>query len=144
MIELCSTEPSNEICPDGTLHLVPLAEQINAVSSQLALYSGVTDQNSFDLSPTVFNPNALNYNGITIPLTVYFGDQFNQFNSDGVEATVLTESGVIGPQNREAVCRTNNALCEIMALAKVKDLFMIINGAIALVKSTATLQRERF
>lgn len=112
-VELCSTEPSNEICPDGTLHLVPLAEQINAVSSQLALYSGVTDQNSFDLSPTVFNPNALNYNGITIPLTVYFGDQFNQFNSDGVEATVLTESGVIGPQNREAVCRTNNALCEI-------------------------------
>ena len=112
-VELCEAEPSNEICPTGTLHLVPLAEQINAVSSQLALYSGVTDQNSFDLSPEVFNPNALNYNGVTNNLTVYFGDQFNQFNSDGVESIVLTESGVIGSQSSEAVCRTNDASCVV-------------------------------
>ncbi|MCO7249202.1 hypothetical protein [Pseudoalteromonas sp. Ps84H-4] len=112
-VELCEAEPSNEICPAGTLHLVPLTEQINAVSSQLALYSGVTDQNSFDLSPEVLNPNALNYNGVTNNLTVYFGDQFNQFNSDGVESTVLTESGVIGSQSNEAVCRTTDASCVV-------------------------------
>ncbi|KPM84706.1 MULTISPECIES: hypothetical protein [Pseudoalteromonas] len=112
-VQLCADEPTNDICPEGTLHLVPLAEQINAVSSQLALYSGITDQNSFDLSPQVFNPNALNYNGITNSLTVYFGDQFNQFNSNGVESTVLTESGVVGPQSNEAVCRTTDASCVV-------------------------------
>ncbi|MCF2847249.1 hypothetical protein NH514_02325 [Pseudoalteromonas sp. ACER1] len=112
-VQLCADEPTNDICPEGTLHLVPLAEQINAVSSQLALYSGITDQNSFDLSPQVFNPNALNYNGITNSLTVYFGDQFNQFNSNGVESTVLTESGAVGPQSNEAVCRTTDASCVV-------------------------------
>lgn len=111
--ELCQTEPANELCPDGVLHLVPLAEQISSVSSQLTLASGVTDQNSFDASPTVFNSNSLNYNGVTTDISVYFGDQFNHYNGDGVEATILAEAGVIGSAGKEETCKTNNATCVV-------------------------------
>lgn len=111
--DLCQVEPDNEICPEGTLNLVPLSEQISAVSSQLTLASGVTDQNSFDASPETFNTNSLNYNGIETNITVFFGDQFNNFNGDGVESTVLTEAGVIGSSSNEATCKTTDARCVV-------------------------------
>ncbi|MEM5551860.1 hypothetical protein WNY63_14095 [Pseudoalteromonas neustonica] len=111
--ELCQLEPTNEICPDGELHLVPLSEQISSVSSQLTLSSGVADQNSFDASPVMFNPNSLYYNGITTDVTVFFGDQFNNYNGDGVEATILAEAGVIGSASNEETCKTTDAMCVV-------------------------------
>ena len=111
--ELCQTDPNNAICPEGTLNLVPLSEQISSVSSQLTLASGVTDQNSFDASPVIFNTNSLNYNGVTTDITVFFGDQFNNYNGDGVEATILAEAGVIGSSSNEVTCKTNDATCVV-------------------------------
>jgi hypothetical protein len=111
--DLCQDDPTNEICPTGTLHLIPLSEQISSVSSQLTLSSGVTDQNSFDASPDVLNTNSLNYNGVTTDITVYFGDQFNHYNGDGVEATVLAEAGVIGGDSDETFCQTTDATCTV-------------------------------
>ncbi|MBQ4832552.1 hypothetical protein J8L70_04795 [Pseudoalteromonas sp. MMG010] len=111
--DLCMEEPDNEICPDGTLHLIPLSEQISSVSSQITLNSGVTDQNSFDASPVTFNTNSLNYNGVTTDITVYFGDQFNHFNADGVEATVIAEAGVIGSESDDTFCQTSDATCTV-------------------------------
>jgi hypothetical protein len=111
--ELCQAEPSNAICPDGTLNLVSLSEQISSVSSQLTLASGVTDQNSFDASPVTFNTNSLNYNGVSNDITVFFGDQFNNYNGDGVEATILAEAGVIGSSSNEVTCKTNDATCVV-------------------------------
>lgn len=111
--QLCQTDPSNEICPEGTLNLIPLSEQISSVSAQLTLASGVTDQNSFDLSPTTFNTNSLYYNGIITDLTVFFGDQFNNYNGDGVEATVLSEAGVVGSSSNEETCKTTDATCVV-------------------------------
>ena len=104
---------NNAICPEGTLNLVPLSEQISSVSSQLTLASGVTDQNSFDASPVIFNTNSLNYNGVTTNITVFFGDQFNNYNGDGVEATILAEAGVIGSSSNEVTCKTNDATCVV-------------------------------
>ncbi|MBB1287971.1 hypothetical protein H5085_00855 [Pseudoalteromonas sp. SR43-6] len=112
-VELCASEPNNEICPDGTLTLVPLSEQISSVSAQLTLASGVTDQNSFDASPNTFNTNSLNYNGVLNDITVYFGDQFNNYNGDGVEATILAEAGVIGSSSNEVTCKTDDATCVV-------------------------------
>lgn len=111
--KLCQTDPTNEICPEGTLSLIPLSEQISSVSAQLTLASGVTDQNSFDLSPAVFNTNSLYYNGITTDLTVFFGDQFNNYNGDGIEAIVLSEAGVIGSASNTQTCKTNDATCVV-------------------------------
>lgn len=111
----CQDNPNYESCPVGELTLVPLNEQIISVSGQLTLSSGVADQNSFDLSPDVFNPNALYYNGIITNLTVFFGDQFNNFNGDGVEATVLAEAGVVGnTSSNESTCKTNDATCQLI------------------------------
>ena len=111
--DFCQANPLNARCPTGTLSLVPLSEQISSVSSQLTLASGVTDQNSFDASPVTYNTNSLNYNGVTTNISVYFGDQFNNYNGDGVESTILAEAGVIGTANREETCKTTNATCTV-------------------------------
>ncbi|MEI5638400.1 MULTISPECIES: hypothetical protein [unclassified Pseudoalteromonas] len=111
-------DPSNDDarCPEGTMRTIPLAEQIFGVSSSLVLSSGVTDQDTFDASPTTFNTNSLNYNGVTTDITLFFGDQFNQFNADGVAATVIAEAGAIGSLDSETTydCRTNNATCSVI------------------------------
>lgn len=116
--EACQAVDAPSSCPEGELNLIPLSEQISSVSSLLTLSSGVTDQNSFDLSTDVINSNSLYYNGVTSNLTVFFGDQFNQLSGDGVEATVLTEAGVTGvidgtQFNPTFKCQTTDAACTI-------------------------------
>ncbi|RRS07098.1 hypothetical protein EAG18_18640 [Pseudoalteromonas sp. J010] len=103
-------------CPTGVMHTIPLSEQIFGVSSGLILSSGVTDQDTFDASPTTFNTNSLNYNGVTTNIRLFFGDQFNQFNADGVAATVIAEAGAIGSLDSDTTydCRTNNASCSVV------------------------------
>ncbi len=109
-----TTPPAD--CPSGGLKLIPLAEQISSVSSSMTLTSGVTDQNSFDASPNELNLNALYYNGVSTDITVYFGDQFNQFNADGVAATLIAEAGAIGSiggseNGGTFECITDDAFC---------------------------------
>ncbi|CCQ11787.1 hypothetical protein PALB_26880 [Pseudoalteromonas luteoviolacea B = ATCC 29581] len=117
-IDQCIASPTTEGCPKGSLTLIPFDEQISAVSSRIVLSAGVTDQNSFDASPSVFNTNSLNYNGVTTNITVYFGDQFNQLTSDGLVATVFTEAGVVGTidgqsGNSTFNCETTDATCQL-------------------------------
>lgn len=122
-------------CPTGVMHTIELSEQIFGVSSGLILSSGVTDQDTFDASPVTFNTNSLNYNGVTTNITLFFGDQFNQFNADGVAATVIAEAGAIGSTESEDTydCRTNNAACTVVWRSKEIDLSMNIVGVTALV-----------
>ncbi|TMO69554.1 hypothetical protein [Pseudoalteromonas aurantia] len=114
-VALCKSTPASEICPVGTLQLYDISKQILSVSSQISLSSGVTDQDSFSAGPDVFNTNSLNYNGIVSNITVRFGDQFNQFNADGVTATVIAEAGVIGSIDgtNTLECVTDNASCTV-------------------------------
>ncbi|TMP43406.1 hypothetical protein CWB96_02350 [Pseudoalteromonas citrea] len=114
-VALCASTPTNEICPTGTLRLYPISKQVLSVSSQINLSSGVTDQDSFSASADVLNSNSLNYNGIVSNITVRFGDQFNQFNADGVTATVIAEAGVIGSIDgtNTLECVTDNASCTV-------------------------------
>ncbi|GEK08645.1 Ig-like domain-containing protein [Pseudoalteromonas peptidolytica] len=103
-------------CPTGVMHTIPLSEQIFGVSSGLILSSGVTDQDTFDASPTTFNTNSLNHSGVTTDIRLFFGDQFNQFNADGVAATVIAEAGAIGSLDSPDTydCRTNQASCTVV------------------------------
>jgi hypothetical protein len=114
-VALCASDPNNEICPAGNLILYPISKQILSVSSQINLSSGVTDQDSFSASLDVINSNSLNYNGVVSNITVRFGDQFNQFNADGVTATVISEAGVIGSVDGTNTfeCVTDNASCTV-------------------------------
>ncbi|KAF7774044.1 hypothetical protein PCIT_a0429 [Pseudoalteromonas citrea] len=114
-VALCASTPASEICPAGALQLYDISKQILSVSSQISLSSGVTDQDSFSASPDVFNTNSLNYNGIVSNITVFFGDQFNQFNADGVTATVIAEAGAIGSIDgtNTLECVTDNASCTV-------------------------------
>ncbi|WP_462174096.1 Ig-like domain-containing protein [Pseudoalteromonas xiamenensis] len=113
-----SDTSNNAGCPSGEIKLVPVAEQVSSVSSKLTLSSGVTDQNSFDASPTTFNTNSLNYNGVTTNISIYFGDQFNHLSGDGVVATVYAEAGVVGKIDGEQgtptfECQTTDAVCNL-------------------------------
>ncbi|MBQ4846940.1 hypothetical protein [Pseudoalteromonas sp. MMG005] len=114
-VELCKNTPADAICPTGTLHLYPLSKQVYSVSSQIILSSGVTDQNTFDASADILNSNSLNHNNVISNITVFFGDQFNQFNADGVTATVLAEQGAIGSIDGTNTfqCITDNASCTV-------------------------------
>lgn len=116
--QACQAADAPSSCPEGELQLIPLSEQISSVSSLLTLSSGVTDQNSFDLSTDIINSNSLYYNEVISNLTVFFGDQFNQLSGDGVEATVLAEAGATGlidgtQFNPTFKCQTTDAACTI-------------------------------
>ena len=103
-------------CPTGTMRTIPLSEQIFSVSSQLILSSGVTDQDTFDAAPDIINSNSYSYSGVTTNITLFFGDQFNHFNADGVAATVIAEAGAIGSLESPDTydCRTNKATCSVV------------------------------
>ncbi|MBR8841379.1 MULTISPECIES: hypothetical protein [unclassified Pseudoalteromonas] len=103
-------------CPTGVMHTIPLSEQIFSVSSQLILSSGVTDQDTFDAAPDIINSNSYSYSGVTTNITLFFGDQFNHFNADGVAATVIAEAGAIGSLESPDTydCRTNKATCSVV------------------------------
>ncbi|WP_125718903.1 hypothetical protein [Pseudoalteromonas rubra] len=100
VIDQCAADNTHPRCPDVTdnltLRLVPVAEQVNAVSSGIVLSSGVPDQNSFDIAADNLVLNALNYVGVTTNISVFFGDQFNQLTGDNLVASVTTEAGVVG------------------------------------------------
>ncbi|WP_440055798.1 hypothetical protein ACSLBF_06520 [Pseudoalteromonas sp. T1lg65] len=116
LAQQCNAGSDDERCPTGVMQLIPLHEQIFSVSSQLVLSSGVTDQDTFDASPETTNINAYSYNGVTNNITVYFGDQFNHFNANGVSATVIAEAGVIGSLDSENTydCKTEKATCTVV------------------------------
>ncbi|MCG7564142.1 hypothetical protein [Pseudoalteromonas sp. McH1-42] len=100
VIDQCATDNTHPRCPDVndnlTLRLIPVADQVNAVSSGIVLSSGVPDQNSFDIAADNLVLNALNYVGVTTNISVYFGDQFNQLTGDNLVASVTAEAGVVG------------------------------------------------
>ncbi|QTL35062.1 hypothetical protein [Pseudoalteromonas viridis] len=100
VIDQCAADNTHPRCPDVTdnltLRLIPVADQVNAVSSGIVLSSGVPDQNSFDIAADNLQLNALEFAGVTTNISVYFGDQFNQLTGDNLVASVTAEAGVVG------------------------------------------------
>jgi len=79
-----------------------LDEQIQSVSSLLTISTGLPDNNSYTVSPTIFNSETLDYNGDLIDITVFLGDSFNNTVPDGTAVYMTTEGGAVGTIDDEA------------------------------------------
>jgi len=117
-VKRCDDTPTADGCPESGYIPVEIGDQITGISSRILLSSGVTDQDSFDAALVTRNINALDYLGATVDIRIYFGDQFNQLSGDGVTATVVTSSGVVGTLDGEDLtplynCSSVDATCTL-------------------------------
>ena len=71
---------------------------ISTLSNILVLGVGLPDQDSLSLSVDIFNPEAWQYDGETITLSIRAGDHYNNPVPDGTAIYFTTEGGRIDPQ----------------------------------------------
>lgn len=81
---------------------------IQTQSDQLTVTTGVPDQDSVSLSATMLNPEALNVDGVQVPITMRLADRFNNPVPDGTAVTFTTEGGSIDGQ-----CTTVGGSCTV-------------------------------
>lgn len=81
---------------------------ISVLSDNLTISTGLPDQDSFSLSADIFNPEAWNYDGEPVTLTIRAADHFNNPVPDGTAISFITEGGVIDPS-----CTTVNGACSV-------------------------------
>ncbi len=80
----------------------------SAVSDVLVVSTGLPHQDSFSLSIGTFNPQAGDYDGVTVPVFVYAADHFSNPVPDGTAVTFWSELGSIEPS-----CTTVNGTCSV-------------------------------
>lgn len=83
----------------------------SAISDELVVSTGISDQDSFSISissGSLFNPEAWDYNGETVSLTILAADRFNNPVPDGLAIYFTTEGGAIEPS-----CTTVNGSCTV-------------------------------
>ncbi|MDY6854040.1 MAG: hypothetical protein SWO11_04930 [Thermodesulfobacteriota bacterium] len=81
---------------------------ISTVSDELVISTGLPDQNSFSISSTIDNPEAWNYDGERVEVTILAADHFNNPVPDGTAIWFTTEGGSIEPS-----CTTINGGCTV-------------------------------
>ena len=81
---------------------------IRSQSERLVVSTGIPDQDSFSLSIENFNPEAWNFDGETVPVTVHAADRFNNPVPDGTAIYFTTNGGTI-----ESSCFTANGVCDV-------------------------------
>ena len=81
---------------------------ISTQSGRLVISTGVPDQDSMTLSLETCNPEALNYDGVAVPVTAYAADHFNNPVPDGVQFSFTAEGGIIEP-----TCSSVNGSCSV-------------------------------
>ncbi|NOQ45873.1 MAG: hypothetical protein GQ559_04260 [Desulfobulbaceae bacterium] len=82
-----------------------------AISDELVVSTGIPDQDSFSIcisSGSLFNPEAWEYNGETVSVTILAADSFNNPVPDGLAIYFTTEGGAIEPS-----CTTVNGSCAV-------------------------------
>lgn len=93
-----------------TVRVVATAEMggvtVYSRSSELVVSTGLPDQDSFSLSVESLNPEAWDYNGVTMKVTANAADHFNNPVPDGTAIYFTTEGGMIEP-----FCTTKNGSC---------------------------------
>ncbi|MEW8693681.1 MAG: hypothetical protein AB2535_21830, partial [Candidatus Thiodiazotropha endolucinida] len=77
-------------------------------SDGLVVSTGVADQNSISLSAEVHNPEAWNYDGVKVVMTVHAADHFNNPVPDGTAVYFTTEGGQIQSQ-----CLIEDGACSV-------------------------------
>jgi hypothetical protein len=82
---------------------------ISSLSKQLVLSTGVPDQDSFDLSANILNPEGWNISGSEVSVTARLADAFNNPVPDGTAVSFTTEGGSI-----DSFCTTLNGSCSVI------------------------------
>ncbi len=82
---------------------------ISSLSKQLVLSTGVPDQDSFDLSVDIANPEGWDISGTEVNVTARLADAFNNPVTDGTAVSFTTEGGSI-----DAFCTTLNGACSVI------------------------------
>ena len=112
---------------------------IRTQSERLVVSTGIPDQNSFSLSIENFNPEAWNFDGVEVPVTVHAADRFNNPVPDGtaiyfttnggaIESSCFTANGVCGVNWRSQNPRPANGRAIILAHAIGEESFIDLNG----------------
>ncbi|MGX5200686.1 Ig-like domain-containing protein [Aliikangiella sp. IMCC44632] len=83
--------------------------EIATQSSNLAVSTGIPDQDSFTLAASVLNPEAWREAGAQVEITAYLADGFNNPVPDGTAVSFSTEGGRIEP-----TCTTENGQCSVI------------------------------
>ncbi|MEN8177110.1 MAG: hypothetical protein ABFS39_00640 [Pseudomonadota bacterium] len=69
---------------------------IKSQSDSLIISTGIADQNSMSVSAVTLNPEAWNFDGVTVGINVYAADHFNNPVPDGTAVSFTTEGGQVG------------------------------------------------
>ncbi|MFT7406053.1 hypothetical protein [Zhongshania sp.] len=94
--------------------------QKSAVSSSLAITTGIPDSNSFSISAEILNIEGNNFDGETTAITARAADRYNNPVLDGTAINFITEGGAIGsvngaPEESPAgTCFTLNGVCSVL------------------------------
>lgn len=113
---------------------------ISTISDEIVISSGVPDQDSFSLSTETFNPEAWNYDGVEVEITIRAADHFNNPVPEGTMVAFTTEGGSIDPScqtDETGACsvtwrsqapRPDNGRVTILATAIGDESFIDSNG----------------
>jgi len=77
-------------------------------SDKLVVSTGIPDQNSMSLALSTINPEAANYVGEEVDVTVRLADHFNNYVPDGTTVYFTAEGGAIEPS-----CQTTAGGCSV-------------------------------
>ena len=83
-------------------------QEQSAQSSELAVTTGLPDNDSFSLSATTLNVEGLEFDGVVVDVTIRAADRFNNPVPDGTAVTFTTEGGSI-----PGSCRTEDGACTV-------------------------------
>jgi hypothetical protein len=95
------------------------SEVITSQSEQLTVNTGLPQQLGFSISASTFNPEAADYNGDKVTITVYASDSFGNPAPNDTTVNFTAEGGQIEPS-----CLTSNGSCFVTwtsASPKVSD-----------------------
>ena len=116
------------------------AFDVSTISSELIVSTGLPDQDSFSLSVSSHNPEAYNYDGVEVTVTIHASDHFNNPIPDGTTVYFRTEQGGgIDPScsTEDGACqvtwvsggtRTSDGLVTIMAYVLGEESFTDVNA----------------
>jgi hypothetical protein len=96
-----------------TATVTSVTPAIATQSSQLTITTGIPDANSFSLAVQCQNIEALNTDGVTVPVTARLADRFNNGVPDGTAVTFTTEGGTIQSQCQTATTITESGVCTV-------------------------------
>jgi hypothetical protein len=79
---------------------------ISTLSDQIAVSTGLPDQDSFSISAETLNPEAWDVDGVIVPITIRAADHFNNPVPDGTTIVFSAEGGAI-----QSSCRIDDGSC---------------------------------